>query len=276
MSIDCEQYALDLDMDEYREDAKWKADTLLSIMPDGIRVNSILEIGCAAGLVMKQIGDKFGATRRVGIDISENMLKLARQEQPDATFIQRDINFRRFPEFDNNSFDVVILSDVLEHIYFHNDLLAEAFRIGKHVLMKIPAERTLLTRLDRRLRELMILDPHKLHNQEHAGGHVHFWTSDEIQEYIQRGNNNILGYKLAEPPTGIQFRGLRFRLRANPMYYALVVTRLVSWYLCRPFYRKLWATTVFAHCYTADHARFGTDTSPFTLPERKPAFGGRL
>jgi len=70
----------------------------VSLLPKKARV---LDVGCGAGVpVAKFLMDS--GIEVLGIDFSENMLKLARENVPKATFIMKDLTKL---DFANNSFD---------------------------------------------------------------------------------------------------------------------------------------------------------------------------
>ncbi|PQJ34594.1 hypothetical protein BSZ35_08270 [Salinibacter sp. 10B] len=90
------------------------------------KVGSILDIGCAYGWELNALSNK--ADRLVGIDIDEAALAQAREQYPHLTFLS--CNATDLP-FDDHEFDVVILSEVLEHVGEENKQLVidEAYRV---------------------------------------------------------------------------------------------------------------------------------------------------
>lgn len=77
-------------------------------LSDGDR---ILDIGCGAGIpVARDLSERYAVT---GVDISGEMIRLARQNVPLATFIQSDIMALDFPPA---SFDAVVSFYAIFHI----------------------------------------------------------------------------------------------------------------------------------------------------------------
>lgn len=75
--------------------------------------DNILDLGCGPGNVGKQLalcGKDFTVT---GIDLSEEMLKIAEQNVPNATFYCQDIRTINFSE---ESFEAIILSFCIVHL----------------------------------------------------------------------------------------------------------------------------------------------------------------
>ena len=76
------------------------------LVPTGLRV---VELGCGHGDLLAGLKPSFG----VGIDFSEEMLRIASQKHPDLTFIQTDAHDIDFKE----KFDVIILSDLVNDLW---------------------------------------------------------------------------------------------------------------------------------------------------------------
>jgi 2-polyprenyl-6-hydroxyphenyl methylase/3-demethylubiquinone-9 3-methyltransferase len=89
---------------------------------------SALDIGCGAGLLTNALALKGHKT--FGIDLSENSLKVAKSRDVTGTVEYRKANAYELP-FENESFDVVCATDVLEHVEKPSKLLFEASRTLK-------------------------------------------------------------------------------------------------------------------------------------------------
>lgn len=71
--------------------------------------SNILDLGCGTGRLLSELQPKMG----VGIDISERMIEVARQNYPDYKFIQGDVEEKTFIETIRGPFDYIILSDTV-------------------------------------------------------------------------------------------------------------------------------------------------------------------
>jgi SAM-dependent methyltransferase len=80
-------------------------DQLLARLPDGARV---LDLGCGAGRAAKRLAEGF-----VGVDVSEEQLRLAGVHAPTAAFVLGDFARLDFPE---RSFDAVIALYSVMHV----------------------------------------------------------------------------------------------------------------------------------------------------------------
>lgn len=96
--------------------------------------NSVLEIGCATGELIGNFPVARGAICR-GVDISDLNIGSARQKFPNVDFYSGDFQLMEFPLS-----DVVVLSDVLEHVPDDAGFLASAAGFGCMVLVNLPLE----------------------------------------------------------------------------------------------------------------------------------------
>jgi ubiquinone/menaquinone biosynthesis C-methylase UbiE len=87
-------------------------DLLLTKISDG---DIVLDLGCGPGNVCKYLLSKNQTLSLHGIDMSKEMLKIARQNAPSAKFEELDI--RKIECISEDSFDVVIAAFCLPFLY---------------------------------------------------------------------------------------------------------------------------------------------------------------
>ncbi|MBD2713632.1 class I SAM-dependent methyltransferase [Microvirga sp. STR05] len=106
----------------------------------------ILEIGCSGGPLQQRLRDT-GYHEVSGIDISETAIALAQQRGIPNVAVMDGIKL----EFADSSFDLVVASDVLEHIQNEEQALNEWQRVLKpngQLLVYVPAHPSLWSRHD--------------------------------------------------------------------------------------------------------------------------------
>lgn len=86
--------------------------------------DNVLEIGCGSGNLLRSINCDF----IFGLDISPEMIKQAKRVCPDGTFVVGDAE--NLP-YKNNSFDKIIISEVLYYLPDLNKAINEAYRVLK-------------------------------------------------------------------------------------------------------------------------------------------------
>lgn len=89
--------------------------------------NSILDVGTADGIMLHKIADYFNIKCAVGIDVSQEALKIASQQSGIRLSFGNLVNL----PFKNDTFDIVLASAVLEHIKDGESALKECYRVLK-------------------------------------------------------------------------------------------------------------------------------------------------
>ncbi|EER01004.1 conserved hypothetical protein [Perkinsus marinus ATCC 50983] len=89
-----------------------------------------LDVGCGGGLLTEEMASTYGYNI-TGIDISEASLQQARQHGRDIPNLHYQVGSVYDIPFPDNSFDGVIISDVLEHLLDLQGALTEIYRVLK-------------------------------------------------------------------------------------------------------------------------------------------------
>lgn len=126
--------------DKYKKNKYYKA--ILDILKKEIKKGKILEIGCGTGNIISYLNPEFG----VGLDISKNMVKIAKSKNDRILFLNSDAENPALKE----QFDCIIAVDLIEHLinplrFFSNlhDICKENTRLvitSINPFYKIPLE----------------------------------------------------------------------------------------------------------------------------------------
>ena len=177
---------------------------ILSIIPK--EVKTILDVG--------SIGDIFTDYQIITIDLDKK-----------ADVIQ-DLNKNQKLKFKDNSFDMVILSQILEHLTNIEEIISESKRVSKkYILIGLPNE----LKLDSRIKYLFGIAPKD--TGYFPFGHKHFFTIKRIELFIKKFFKD---YKIKKYVFGIcggsylpdQVRN--FLSKIKPSYFASEVYYLIS------------------------------------------------
>jgi SAM-dependent methyltransferase len=115
--------------------ARQKADNLTQICGQIVEQPAVIEIGCGDGALLAELE---GFARRIaGYDVSPSGIAEAKRLLPDAQLGVCD--GAALPEKDS-SFDLAVLSHVLEHVDDPRSLLREAARVAPLVYVEVPLE----------------------------------------------------------------------------------------------------------------------------------------
>ncbi len=99
---------------------------------------TILDAGCGEGFTLTQLTKAGIKATMSGIDYSEEAIALAEKTAPTLRIAKASIYSLPFPE---SAFDLVICSEVLEHLEHPEKAIAEIRRVSKkHILVSVPNE----------------------------------------------------------------------------------------------------------------------------------------
>jgi len=104
----------------------------------GLDIKNILDIGCGSGFVIQRILQTFDSSIHIdGVDNDQQSLDAARKLNPSASFFLSDIYNLQI----NNSYDLVMCLEVLEHLTDYHRALKEIKRVTRrYCLISVPHE----------------------------------------------------------------------------------------------------------------------------------------
>ncbi len=151
-----------------------------------VKKGKALEVGCGAGMFLRSIKSLSPSLDCYGGDIDEDSIKLAKSHDDNISYMV--FNAEALP-FNDNTFDVIFMFDIVEHVENTDNLLNEIVRISKigsviHIF--IPCEKepfTLFWILNR------IKIGHEL--KKELAGHIRQFTKKEFIAKIQEKNLTI-------------------------------------------------------------------------------------
>lgn len=121
--------------------ARGKADHVIELCKRAqVHPARTLEIGCGDGSLLSELHRRGFGGRLAGVEISASAVQLAGQRPEIDEVLGYD--GERLP-FSSREFDLTILSHVLEHVTRPHELLAEAARVSRAVVLEVPLEANL-------------------------------------------------------------------------------------------------------------------------------------
>jgi len=164
-----------------------------------IDAGKVLDVGCGDGLFLEML--KQGGIEAVGVDISEEGIKKCKAKNLEVSLC--DLSAGKLP-FSDGEFDYVVMLDVLEHLYFPEQLLREAKRVSKkYVVISVPNFSSLPARIQTVLGNVP-------ENNRSNKGHV-FWF-------------NYIVLKKMIKNTGLSVSALS----ANTFWESTILTKLLA------------------------------------------------
>lgn len=108
---------------------------------------TILEIGCGDGAILAHLSREGFGRALYGIEISQSGLERVREREIPRLAECRLFDGETVP-YEDNTFDIAVLSHVVEHLEYPRWLLREAGRAARHVFVEVPLEDNVLLRPD--------------------------------------------------------------------------------------------------------------------------------
>jgi len=181
---------------------------------------SILEIGAGDGSILQRLSDLQFGDALYAIEISKTAVEVIRRRN-----IQRLVECALFDgyniPYEDNRFDLVVLSHVVEHLEYPRKMLYEASRVARSVFIEVPLEHTVRMSRDFQFNEV---------------GHINFYTPKTIRRLIQTCRLEVLAQVVTNPSYGCyryQFGGkalLKYLLKQVLLWVsAALATRLFTY-----------------------------------------------
>lgn len=152
----------------------------------------VLDLGCGNGSLSHLIAQQ--GYEVVGVEDSEQGVAIARQSFPSCNFIQASIYDLPYAELEN-SFDIVLSAEVIEHLLYPRELVRAAKKCLK------PNGRLILTTpYHGYLKNLVLAVSGKMDthfNPLWDGGHVKFFSVSTLTQLLETENYRNIKYKFS-------------------------------------------------------------------------------
>ncbi len=183
------------------EQMKWrdfgaieKCESILQLC-GGRRFDKVVEIGCGLCSLISRLDKLNFAPEFYGLEISPSVVRFIQERiripRLKAVFL---LDTNKTP-FENDFFDLGILSHVLEHVSNPVTLLNETLRICKYVLVEVPLNDCLLPNLSAKFSE-KVTGRLRVDNPT---GHINFFNKPTIMKLIKESGGEIVKERTYRP-----------------------------------------------------------------------------
>jgi|SRR5205823_4078376 len=170
----------------------------------------VLEIGSGEGALLKRMEQAEFAEELYSLEISESSVS-ALQSLALKRLRQASLFDGYITPFDDKSFDLVVLSHIIEHLEYPRILIAEAARIGRYIFVEVPLEDNLKLPHDYSFTPL---------------GHINYYSPKTIRRLLQSCDLKVLQQHIS--PNSISVYRYRLGLVRGTLAYAVKRILLLS------------------------------------------------
>ena len=164
------------------EDSPWKAKQILKIIRrNSLHPNSICEIGCGAGEILRQLFLQMDIdVTFTGYEISPYAFELCKERETER------LNYKLYNLFDDAAayYDVVMAIDVFEHVEDYFGFLRNLREKGAYKIFHIPLDMSVLN----------IIRIFKLIKNREKIGHIHYFSKDTALATLKEAGYDIIDY----------------------------------------------------------------------------------
>lgn len=162
--------------------------TLIKIIKP-LKAKTILDVGCGEGFSLNKLHENNVGEKLEGIDYSKEAISIGKKLFPNLSLKQGSIY--NLP-YKDNTFDIVLSTEVLEHLENPKKALQEILRVSKkYILVSVPNEPFFMMSNFLRGKNVMQFgnDPE----------HIQHWTVFSFQRFLKRENIKIKAVRLPFP-----------------------------------------------------------------------------
>lgn len=216
---------------------KWKGQNLSKLynkldIVTKFKTIKIAEIGGAEGIVLSSFIEKLNTPLEAyNFELSKNFIDIGNKLYPNIHYINTDPTKEKI----KIKFDILILSDIIEHIENDEYFLESCAEITNYILIKLPLENTLHTKFLRKIGKLSDL------GVVHPAGHLHEYNIKTGINLIKK-QFEIIDFFCEDMP---------FNLRPSENLTVLgkidnrIIRRLCYYYLPGHIYSKFYDSSLF-------------------------------
>ncbi len=154
----------------------------------GLDFNKVVEVGCGYGNILSLLDKSNFAPELYGFEVSPSLIRYLQEKTRIPSLRVVYLLDTTNTPFEDDFFDIGILSHVLEHVPGPERLLKETLRICKYVLVEIPLEDCLVSNMIANY-QLRFNDRRRIDN---PSGHVNFFKKSTAVDLFSETNGQIL------------------------------------------------------------------------------------
>jgi SAM-dependent methyltransferase len=152
-----------------------------------LSIRSVLEIGCGSGALLAEMIDRKIGSEYAACEPSRELFALARSRAYETEVDVRCETFER-SGFDERSWDLVVLSHVLEHTHDPAALVVRVLAVARYVVIEVPLEGTRMGAVRSLLRRAVT----GRRRTDNAAGHIQFFSVADIRRLVHWSGGDVV------------------------------------------------------------------------------------
>lgn len=165
--------------------AKYKAKNIVDVCSD-IKPTKVLEVGAGDGSILHFLNEWNFAPELHALEIAESGVDIIKSRNLSSLKSVQTFDGYKIP-FDDNTFDLVILAHVLEHVEHERILIRELKRVSKYIVIEVPKDYRF--GVDKRIKHFL------------EYGHINMYTPTSLRFLLQSEGLEILEDKVSMTAT---------------------------------------------------------------------------
>lgn len=156
-----------------------------------LNIDSILDVGCGEGFTLAKFKKEKIGKNYEGIEKDDQAIELSKKLYPSLNIQKGDIYTLPYK---SNSFDLVVCTEVLEHLDNPKKAYKELIRVSrKYILLSVPNEPWFTFQRMARFQNIMHLGAHP--------EHIQHWTHSAFLKFVKVKGVKVVEKKLPIPWT---------------------------------------------------------------------------
>lgn len=147
-----------------------------------LKVETVLDVGCGEGFTLKKLEEKRIGKKNEGIDYSKDAIKIGKKIYPELNLFEGNVYEMKYKD---NSFDLSICTEVLEHLEDPKKAVGEIRRVTKkYAVFSVPNEPFFIL--------ANFLRGKYLKNFGNHPEHINHWTAKGFEKFLKKQGFTII------------------------------------------------------------------------------------
>lgn len=179
--------------------AKYKAQNLVEVC-QSIKPHKVLEVGAGDGSILHYLNEWNFGTELYALEIAQSGVDKIKERKLSRLKAVQTFDGYQIP-YPDDSFDLIILAHVLEHVEHERLLIRELKRVAKHIVIEVPKDYRF--GVDKRMKHFMDY------------GHINMYTPTSLRFLLKSEGLELLADKVSMTKPEVNYFNEFINKKAN-------------------------------------------------------------